>query len=106
MEDQAQFYSKYWRDMHEKTDLETVRSKIVSASGVGKDVGLAYLKELEEKQDDEKHEDAIATDMDTNKILAQANKISSRAVRISLFGAAISMMAAGVSLWVAFFKDQ
>ncbi len=102
---ESEILSKHWRGLHEDHGLATLRTRVAAASGISKSVGEAYLKELEEKQGDDKHEDAVAAVMDANKILARANKISFWAIIVSLGGAAVSLIAAGVSIWVAFFKD-
>ena len=105
MNGDAQFYSNYWREMYETSGLTEVRSRIAAASGIGQSVGQEILKELEEKQEDDKHEDTVSVQMDANKISARANRISSQAVIILLIGAAISTIAACASVWVAFFKN-
>ena len=97
MEDDATFYADYWREMHEKEGLPTVRDRIAAASGSGRSVGEAYLRDLGEKQEDSKHEDAVGAVMDANKILAKANTLSKVAI-------GISVLSGGLSICVAFFQ--
>ena len=105
MQDPAKYFSDYWRKLHQDTDLATVRARIAAATGEGKSVGIEYLKEIDEKQEDSKHEDSITGVMEANKILARANKLSLWALIVSLGATTASIVAVGLSIWVAFFKD-
>lgn len=105
MEDQAQFYEEYWREIHEQDGLATVRYRIAEASGVARDVGLAYLKELEEKQEDERLSRQDEREEESLELARKASRQAEKAYHQSWVAIVIAGATALVSVAIALIND-